>query len=401
MAEVPPLRTRMLARDPSAQHRAATPLELLFDLCFVAAVGQAAAQLHHGVSEGHTAGTLLGYLMVFFAIWWAWMNFTWFASAYDTDDVPYRALTLVQMAGVLVLAAGVPAAFRDYDFTIATIGYVVMRVALVAQWLRAAREHPEGRPCTLRYAVGIGLCQVAWIGRLWLPHPWGEIGFAVLAVAEMLVPVIAERRMQTAWHPRHIAERYGLFTIIVLGEVVLAVTAGIQEDVADGGWSAGLLEIGTGGLLMIFAMWWIYFKHTVSDHLRDSLTRAIAWGYGHYLVFGGIAAVGAGLEVVIDSHAHKAHLGAAGAALSVAVPLLVYLVVLSVLHVQLVHAGGLMVLATIVGGALLLSTAGMADTLTVEFATLLMGVEMMLVLVAGLVIQHTEPRARELADRRL
>ena len=98
-------------RPVDEEHRVATPLELLFDLTFVVAVAQVAAELAHGIAEDHVGDGLLGYLMVFFAIWWAWMNFTWFASAYDTDDVPYRLLTLVQMAGVLVLAAGIPDAF--------------------------------------------------------------------------------------------------------------------------------------------------------------------------------------------------------------------------------------------------------------------------------------------------
>ncbi len=70
-----------------------------------------ADQLHHAIAEDHVADGVVGYLLVFFAIWWAWMNVTWFASAYDTDDVAYRLLTFVQIAGVLVLAAGVPRAF--------------------------------------------------------------------------------------------------------------------------------------------------------------------------------------------------------------------------------------------------------------------------------------------------
>jgi low temperature requirement protein LtrA len=66
----------MRGRDPGEAHRASTSLELLFDLCFVVAVAQAAAQLHHALAEGHLATGLVGYAMVFFAIWWAWMNFT-------------------------------------------------------------------------------------------------------------------------------------------------------------------------------------------------------------------------------------------------------------------------------------------------------------------------------------
>jgi low temperature requirement protein LtrA len=108
-----PWRVPMVARDTGERHRASTPLELLFDLTFVVAVAAAAAQLAHAIVEDHAAQGLLGYLMVFFAIWWAWMNFTWFASAHDRDDTPYRLVTLVQMSGVLVLAAGVPAAMNE------------------------------------------------------------------------------------------------------------------------------------------------------------------------------------------------------------------------------------------------------------------------------------------------
>ena len=99
---------RMVARDTEESHRASTPLELLFDLCFVVAISQASGRLHHGLEEGRIGFTIVHYLMVFFAIWWAWVNFTWFASAYDVDDVLYRLTTLVVITGALILAAGVP-----------------------------------------------------------------------------------------------------------------------------------------------------------------------------------------------------------------------------------------------------------------------------------------------------
>jgi low temperature requirement protein LtrA len=70
----------MAARSPHEAHRVATPLELFFDLVFVVAIAQAAGGLHHAIAEGHVGDGIVGYLMVFFAIWWAWMNFTWFAS---------------------------------------------------------------------------------------------------------------------------------------------------------------------------------------------------------------------------------------------------------------------------------------------------------------------------------
>jgi low temperature requirement protein LtrA len=223
----PGIRTRMSGRSTDETHRVSSPLELLFDLTFVVAIAQVAAQLAGHIAEGNTAAGIGPYLMVFFAIWWAWMNFTWFASAYDTDDVPYRLLTLVQMGGVLVLAAGIPSAFDAQNFTAITIGYVIMRIAQVSQWVRAAVEHSEGRTTALRYAIGVAVVQVGWVARLALPPEAGLWSFLVLAAVDLSVPLWAERTGMTPWHPHHIAERYGLFTIILLGESVLAATTGV------------------------------------------------------------------------------------------------------------------------------------------------------------------------------
>ncbi|GHK01606.1 membrane protein [Streptomyces sp. Y2F8-2] len=317
---VEPLLRTMVRRDPTEAHRVATPLELLFDLCFVVAVAQAGGRLVHAVAAGHAGQGVAGYAMIFFAVWWAWMNFTWFASAYDTDDVPYRLTTLVQIAGVLILAAGVPRAFDRTDYSIVLIGYVVMRLALTTQWVRAARsERGDARITALRYAAGVVLVQIGWVAFGFLPHTDVKAWvYVVLAAAELAVPVVAERRRPTPWHPHHIAERYGLFTLIVLGETVAAATVAVQRALDRGG-STQLLPIAAGGLLIVFAAYWIYFVVPIHEHLRTS-RRAFLWGYGHYLVFSTAAAIGAGLEVAIEQVAGQAHIGATSAAAAATVP---------------------------------------------------------------------------------
>lgn len=324
----------MRPRSPDDKHRAATPLELLFDLVFVVAIAHAGSHFHHAIAADHVAEGLLGYGMTFFAIWWAWMNFTWFASAYDTDDVPYRLATFVQITGSLVLAAGIPRAFDAQDFSVATIGYVIMRLALVGQWLRAARSDPARRACAHRYALGVSVCQLGWVALLYAFPGWILPGFFSLVVAELLVPVWAERACATTWHPGHIAERYGLFTIIVLGESILAASFAIQATVETGALWDELAAIIVGGLLTVFSMWWIYFDRPM-DKLLSSLPRAFLWGYGHFAIFASAAAVGAGFGVAVDHAIGEAAIGSVGAGAAFAVPVAIYLLCLWGLQLEL------------------------------------------------------------------
>jgi len=321
----------MAARSPHEPHRTATPLELLFDLVFVVAIAMAANGLHHAIAENHTSAGLTGYAMVFFAIWWAWVNFTWFASAYDCDDIPYRLAVFVQITGALIMAAGVPDMFADRMPNVAVVaGYVVMRLAAVAQWLRAGVSDPEHRVTAHRYAVGITLLQIAWVGMLFVPWLWRP-GFVMLAALELALPAWAERQSPTTWHPHHIAERYGLLTLIVLGESILAATGAVQSAVSSGQAGLNLAPVTVGGLLTVFSMWWIYFDRPVHD-LLTSLPKALLWGYGHYFIFGSAAAVGAGLAVAVDVVTHEAHVTMRHAGAAVAVPVAIYVVCLWALH---------------------------------------------------------------------
>jgi low temperature requirement protein LtrA len=331
-------RRQMVARRADEEHRSATMLELFFDLCFVVAVAQAAGGLHHAISAEHVADGVVSYFLVFFAVWWAWMNFTWFASAYDTDDIAYRLTTLVQIAGALVFAAGVPRAMDQRDFAVATLGYVIMRLAMVTQWLRAAQSDPGHRQACLRYAAGVSLVQIGWVLRLALSEPWDMVAFVVLWVAELGVPLFAERNSMTSWHPRHIAERYGLFTLIVLGESVAAATVAIQTALDDDVSLAHVATVASGGILTVFAMWWLYFAKDAA-RLLTSDVWVFVWGYGHYFVFGAAAAVGAGLQINVDQATGGTHIGDTAAAASFTVPVAVFLLAMWALHWSPLHGG--------------------------------------------------------------
>ena len=318
---------RMSGRDPHEHHRVASPLELFFDLVFVIAVSQASQNLHHGIVEGHAASTTLSYAMIFFAIWWAWMNFTWFASAFDTDDWLYRITTIVQMGGVLVLAAGVHDAMAEGDWATVTWGYVIMRLAMVAQWVRLAVSDPQLRSVAARYASGIVVVQALWVVRIAFPPDVQFWTFWPAMLLEILVPVWAERARNTPWHPHHIAERYSLFVLILLGESLLASANAIIDAINEGEHIEGIVGLAAAGLVLAAGVWWMYFSHEYGDRL-DSARTGFGFGYAHYLLFAAVGAISAGIEVELDllSHASE-HLHASTASLALAVPVAVFMIV--------------------------------------------------------------------------
>ncbi|WP_028804851.1 low temperature requirement protein A [Streptomyces sp. 142MFCol3.1] len=375
-----PLR-RMTARGRDEAHRVASPLELFFDLCFVVAVAQAGMQLVHAVAAGHAGEGILNYAMIFFAIWWAWMNFTWFASAYDNDDALYRLVTLVQIAGVLVLAAGVSEAFEKHDYMLVWLGYAIMRFAMIAQWLRAARStRGAERTMALRYAGGVLLCQVGWLGLLVLPESGRPWVYLVMVIAEVCVPVYAEKDFNTSWHPHHISERYGLFTIIVLGETIAAATIAVKSAVDEHEAVGELIPIAVGGLLIVFSAWWIYFVVPIHGHLRSS-KHAFLWGYGHYLIFASAAAIGAGLEVAVEQAVGKAHVSTLAASAAVTLPTALFFLTVWTLHSRHFKVGiaqqlvlpttALLVIVCTFLGEWAVLAAGIVSALSVVIGTML------------------------------
>jgi len=326
----------MVARSITEQHRASSPLELLFDLTFVVAIASIVTQLAHAIERGHGADVLVPFFMVFFTIWWAWNQFTWLASAYDTDDLLYRVFTLVQMGGVLVLAAGVPAAFTGQDFGAITLGYLIMRLGLLATLVRAMREDPQSRPTSQRYVIGIAVVQLGWLVRLlFIPGEYIMPAFLVLVVAELLVPAWASRARDLAWHPHHIAERYGLFTIILLGESVAAVTTAVQESLADG-ITSPLVIVAVAGLALLFALWWLYFSEPAGEGLVAHRERSYIWGYGHYFIYASLAAIGAALEVAVQAVTHEIEASGVVVGYALAIPVAAFLLLLWLLHAPIV-----------------------------------------------------------------
>lgn len=292
----------LLARDRDQAHRAATQLELLFDLVVVIAIAAAAHGLSHTIEIGQPLLGSLQYGLAFFAIWWPWNLFTFFASSFDNDDAAYRLSVMVMMFGVMLVAASLPVMFEQGLTRYGFWGYIIFRVASALLWLRVARANPHLRQTAWRYSFGQILIQGVWaIGAFLLPA-WSAGAWVMVAIAvlgELLVPFFAEKAGATPWHRRHIIERFGLLNIIVIGETLLSSTHAIGASMQQGMHGPMLILAGCGAI-MGFALWWLYFCDV--DHL-DTIRRrrAFVWGYGHFIIFSAGAAVGSGLSVMVSA----------------------------------------------------------------------------------------------------
>ena len=318
----------MSGRDPHESGREVTPLELLYDLTYVVAFAAAAEQLAHHLGQGEVGSALGAYGFAVFAISWAWMSFTWFSSAYGNDDALFRVATIAQMVGVVVLTFGLPVSFDDAAHgespfnALMLIGYVIMRVPLVALWLRAAKEDTDHRETAIAYAVLIAVAQVCWVAVIVVPLSVAATvtALVVLAVAEMVAPVLVERRFGLApWNAGHIAERFGLLTLITLGEVVAATTAAVAALTGSDGWSVAAVVIVSSGLVLAAGFWWAYFLIPSRPILEEWPERTFLWRYAHLPIFGSIAAVGAGLRVAASA-VHEGELSVFDIAAALALP---------------------------------------------------------------------------------
>jgi low temperature requirement protein LtrA len=381
----------MVARDHAETYRQASWLELLFDLSFVVAVAQAAIEFEHALAAGSPWAGLVSYLVVFAAIWWAWMAFTWFANVFDTDDGPYRLLMFVMIAGSLGLAAGVPQ-LTHFDFRIGVLSYVVMRFAYVGQWIRVLRsKQPQWIPIARRIIWLTTINQVGWILFLGVPLDWRLAVFIVWFTVDLATPFLAGWDARLGGHRHHIVERYGLFTIIVLGESIAAATVAmagaIEADVA----TLPLIVLAGGALIIAGSLWWIYFDFCTGGAPKGPLRSQYFWGYMHFFVFAGVAAIGAGISLAVEWLVDAAHVALPVWMVSLVVGGSVAIVLLTIALIEAVaersgETTGFVLKAAVAFAAV--GTALAAPVLTLPLSVLIVGLMLAALVGYGAARQH-------------
>jgi low temperature requirement protein LtrA len=233
----------------SDTERTATRLELFFDLAFVLAVHQSADRLG-GDLTWRGAGVAAGLITV---VWWAWASSTLYANRFDTDDVVYRLSKLSAMAAVVVLAAAAPMATESGAWRFA-LGYAVLRLILVLQYVRAWHHVPEARQAIRAYLYTHSASGLLWLLSIPVPGParywmWG----AGVALEFIAPPIAGKGGADAPLHLEHLPERFALFVILVLGESVAAVVTGLQ----DAEWHWRSVAVAVPAFVIAVALWWM------------------------------------------------------------------------------------------------------------------------------------------------
>jgi low temperature requirement protein LtrA len=303
MARFPAIRRNSTAVSaPRVHGRKVTWVELFFDLIFVAAVAQVAAPLH----EHYSLVELTRLTPLFVLIWWAWTGHTLFSTRFNIDDAVHRVLTLAQIFAVAVMAANAKDALDSRSSAGFAAAYAGVRLLLVAQYLRA-RHVVEARPLTARYLGGHGVAAILWLGSALVPAPQRFWIWAPAFVIDLGTPWLAVRHSASVPpDAAHLPERFGLFTLILLGEAVVAVMRGMesQED-----WPIQAAASAVAGMAALFLVCWWYFESAAADAAKSIRSRRDAvlfqiWSYLHLPLYLGVAVAGVGIERVVTTAAH-------------------------------------------------------------------------------------------------
>jgi low temperature requirement protein LtrA len=309
------------------EERHASWLELFFDVVFVVAI----AQLAHELVVDHSLRGFAVFAALFLPVFIAWQGFTIYADRFDTDDLVFRLAIFSAMLAIAALAVQVPDVAHG-ESTGFVVAYAVLRSLMVALYLRSYRHVPAARPLIGRYATGYSLGIAIWLVSLAFPAPWRYVLWGIALAWEYSLPSRFRRfHGEIPVSTTHVPERFALFTIIVLGETIVAVALG--TDRSD--WAIAAAFAGALGFLVSALLWWIYFGTGAGMTMLPTVRAILVFTHAHIPVLAALTAVSAGVALAIQQ-ASDEHLDA-GARWALCGGAAVYLACLTVAQRALVR----------------------------------------------------------------
>jgi low temperature requirement protein LtrA len=291
------------------RERTVGPLELFYDLAVVVLVAQAARRLAGNL----TWGGLGEFAVVFTLVWIAWGNGSLHHELHGHEDARARSTFLVQILVLAAMGAFIPDASGSRGAAFAVAAAVLFAI-LAALWLLAARgDRPEYRRASRLFVGGTAVCAVLLAGSATLPASaripaWGVIDAAYLAGFAAVTLTATPAQSAAVAVSDALTERFGAFIIIVLGETLTGVVAGLSSQPVN-----GLdLTVGLVAVIVAFGAWWTYFDFAGQRLPRTDPGARLQWMLGHLPLTGAIAAMGAAMVSLID-HAHDGRTPAATA----------------------------------------------------------------------------------------
>jgi low temperature requirement protein LtrA len=301
-----------------APGRRATWFELFFDLVFVVGV----AQLSSSFAASYDAGGGVRFVFAFLVLWWAWLGHTFHASRFDEDRADQRALGMVQVLAVVVIGYGAADPFGSRGGAFAA-GMAAFKALLAPAYLRE-RHRPYARGLVRAYGSLYALQAVLWTASVAATgSPRLGLWLAALGTDVVTPFLVARHTHGVPPHPEHLPERFGLFTIILLGESVAAAIHGLDHGEPR---HAESIVVVVSAVVVAFLFWTGYFERARGAAERHVAHAAAGrslrlWAYGHIPLYLGVAGLAAGAVALAGNpgaHGGEPWLFAGAAALAMA-----------------------------------------------------------------------------------
>jgi low temperature requirement protein LtrA len=281
------------------QHRQVTFLELFYDLVYVVLI----AELTHALAIDINGQSLLGFTFLFVIVWWAWLNGTLYHELHGNNDIRTRVFTFLQMLTVAAMAIFAHDAFGETSAGFA-VSYAAFQLILGYLWWRTGVYDENHRPLTIPYIIAFSVTTTLFFISAFVPGPNRFYLWGMAVMISVILPILVfsrgskdpsvQAQLELSRTPTaSLVERFGLFTIIVLGEVIVAVVQGVASH---HNLTIQVGVIGGTGMLIAIGLWWLYFDFVSHRHPNNLML----WAYAHLPMTAGIATIGAAILNVVE-----------------------------------------------------------------------------------------------------